>query len=99
MSTRDEVLRLLERSRSRGMTAGMIAEQISANKSTVAGAIGELRSLGHNVINSGGYRLADGPVVNHASSPDDIEKRRVYRDPCFMCGVRADVGCRHRLAA
>lgn len=33
-----------------------------------------------------------------------VEKKQrnptfVDRDPCFMCGTRADVGCRHRRAA
>lgn len=23
----------------------------------------------------------------------------IERDPCFLCGVRADVGCKHRVAA
>lgn len=26
----------------------------------------------------------------------DIESRRVDRDPCWRCGVRADVGCEHQ---
>lgn len=26
----------------------------------------------------------------------DIEARRVDRDPCPYCGVRADIGCKHR---
>jgi len=33
-------------------------------------------------------------------SPDDIEQRRVRRDPCPRCGTRGDYGCEHqRLAA
>jgi hypothetical protein len=27
------------------------------------------------------------------------EQRRVSRDPCPLCAVRADIGCRHRRAA
>jgi hypothetical protein len=27
---------------------------------------------------------------------DEIDQLRVERDPCSYCGVRADVGCRHR---
>lgn len=29
----------------------------------------------------------------------EIELRRVNREPCFYCGVRADVGCEHSLSA
>lgn len=30
---------------------------------------------------------------------DAIAARRVDRDPCPYCGVRADIGCKHRGAA
>jgi len=33
-----------------------------------------------------------------AGSSDDITRRKVTRDPCFQCGVRADIGCRHQRA-
>lgn len=29
---------------------------------------------------------------------DEILARRVHRDPCFLCGTRGDVGCRHTRA-
>ena len=31
--------------------------------------------------------------------PDDIEQRDFDPSPCFACGVRADVACRHRFAS
>lgn len=51
---------------------------------------------------------ASPPTLNKATgrrSPDhlvrafpvEIEAQpRVYREPCFKCGVRADIGCRHQ---
>lgn len=31
--------------------------------------------------------------------PAEVKPERVERDPCFLCGCRGDVGCRHRIAA
>jgi hypothetical protein len=33
------------------------------------------------------------------SGLQDVVPERVDRDPCFLCGCRGDVGCRHRIAA
>lgn len=33
------------------------------------------------------------------AAPVVSEARYVQRDPCGFCGVRADIGCRHRVAA
>lgn len=30
---------------------------------------------------------------------DELESRRVNREPCPYCGIRADIGCRHVLSA
>lgn len=46
--------------------------------------------------------LRDRPAPRRrAASDTTVEQQppltaRVARDPCFRCGVRADVGCRHR---
>lgn len=31
-----------------------------------------------------------------ALSPEIDTQPRVYREPCFKCGVRGDIGCRHQ---
>lgn len=47
-------------------------------------------------------RRTRGPSIHtHARPrpiPDELLPPRVDRDPCPRCGVRADVGCRHRAA-
>ena len=46
--------------------------------------------------------LRDRPAPRRRVAPDAIVDdqpplaARVDREPCFRCGVRADVGCRHR---
>lgn len=49
------------------------------------------------------YR-AGVPIRSHgtrlmASTPLENQPPRVSRDPCPYCGVRGDIGCRHRTAA
>ena len=39
-------------------------------------------------------RLTTGPAAAADNAPEPID-----RDPCFKCGTRADIGCRHRRAA
>lgn len=36
-------------------------------------------------------------AISHAAA--QAEQPRVYRDPCFRCGVRGDIGCEHQRAA
>lgn len=41
-----------------------------------------------------------GRVLAALAEKDRIaEQRRVNRDPCPLCAVRADIGCKHRRAA
>lgn len=35
---------------------------------------------------------------NWMASKDDIALTRTNREPCFMCGIRADIGCMHTRA-
>lgn len=35
---------------------------------------------------------------NWMASKDDIALTRTNREPCVMCGIRADIGCRHSRA-
>jgi hypothetical protein len=42
------------------------------------------------------YKSAGARIASHVMRvPDDVE-RRDESAPCFLCGVRADVACRHR---
>lgn len=52
-------------------------------------------------IKTGRGRVHDGPrITTHNRESDEfIDRLRVNREPCTFCGVRADVGCRHRGAA
>lgn len=43
--------------------------------------------------------IARRTVARTISRAEEIEARRVARDPCFMCGTRGDIGCQHREAA
>ena len=38
-------------------------------------------------------------VMKHLDEKDRVRSLTVKRDPCPMCGVRMDVGCKHRRAA
>lgn len=62
--------------------------------------------------NANGFRGGSHPQVSHADRPSTtrpqlerealelrLESMRVSRDPCFLCGTRADVGCKHKVAA
>lgn len=45
------------------------------------------------------WLLAEG-LLQHSSSVDEVPStfsapKVVYRDPCFYCGIRADLGCKH----
>ena len=45
-----------------------------------------------------------GPSRSRAAAPQPVAalppdaQVRVYRDPCFRCGVRGDIGCAHQAA-
>ncbi len=39
------------------------------------------------------YRL--GVILHRRKKDIGPPPQRVERDPCFRCGVRADIGCRH----
>lgn len=43
-------------------------------------------------------RKAPNPQFHRVEGPaaDDVARLVVSRDPCPRCGVRGDVGCRHR---
>lgn len=43
--------------------------------------------------------LTVGDVAAVRTAAEVAEPERVDREPCFMCGVRGDIGCRHRRAA
>lgn len=47
-------------------------------------------------VRSGEYvgRTAARGMVRVIDMPEDLQP--VDRDPCFKCGVRGDIGCRHR---
>lgn len=42
---------------------------------------------------------APADVVTDLTPPSRASLLRVDRDPCFLCGTRADLGCAHRPAA
>ena len=68
-----------------GRTVGDIAEQVGRN-------VGAIRSV---LRRAGELKSTARRVYTDPMHPDDIERRRVDRDPCRMCGVRGDVGCSH----
>ena len=43
-------------------------------------------------------RSADSIAATEAREPPRPDLEPVDRDPCFMCGIRADIGCKHRAA-
>lgn len=47
----------------------------------------------------GKYLRHSKPAINADPEPEISDLERVDRDPCFLCGTRGDVGCRHRQAA
>lgn len=54
-----------------------------------------------NLDHLGRIRRATAPYMNMVQDrvgPVD-SLHRVHRDPCVKCGVRADIGCKHRGAA
>lgn len=44
---------------------------------------------------SKGYQRA----LNSAAEKESALARRVYRDPCPVCNVRGDIGCKHQRVA
>lgn len=48
-----------------------------------------------NITDHRYYRELQGKVEPVAK----VEPNYVYRQPCFKCGVRADIGCRHQVSA
>ena len=40
-------------------------------------------------------RPKHGPRSPRNEARERIEPPKVHRDPCFLCGARGDVGCRH----
>jgi hypothetical protein len=68
------------------------------DRSAVVGELSERYSLERPAI----YRaLRRGGILPAYKDPEEkreeLEARpRVESEPCFMCGVRPDIGCRHR---
>lgn len=55
-----------------------------------------------NALNTSGFCLKHRCNTSRARynialklTGDELEARRVNRDPCTYCAVRADVGCKH----
>lgn len=71
-----------------------IAEQLSITRSAVYNALVRAGAMTRVPVGSRQERerLRYGPI-------DEGSLHFVQRDPCFKCGTRADVGCRHRRVA
>lgn len=44
----------------------------------------------------GAEAIEQARKINVVADPSVEGRERVHRDPCFLCGVRGDLGCRHR---
>lgn len=75
-----------------GFSAGMIAEQFH-NRSRNS-VISRAHRLGLPSREPVVRRKNENPVRRSNPPPPPV-----YRDPCFMCGARGDIGCNHREAA
>lgn len=63
------------------------------------GDLPETHSNGvHKRARSSKIRLERGPIQRVTPSEDQLNERRIDRDPCPRCGVRADFGCAHSRA-
>lgn len=96
-------------------TNAQMANDLGAGcTSTIADVLRDLRAEGSIVVKRSGVgRIIAIPRLNLETAPRppkafvhpvhhhrDFEKlRHVSRDPCFRCGVRADIGCHHRRVA
>lgn len=69
----------------KGMKAHEIARQMKLETELV-----------HRVLRSLGFKTKTAPrPVTEPSAPKPIIPIALDRSPCFKCGTRADVGCKH----
>lgn len=83
--TKDGVMHAIRRLALRGLIQ---TEVIRARRRIYACRIGKWTDL--SVIGCG--------AGNWLKRSDDIARTKVDREPCFLCGIRADIGCRHSRA-
>lgn len=93
----DQRIRLLASLLEQGQTHRAIAAQIGCSLKSVRNRIQKMHA-------EGDARLPEKLRVRLAKFTDESEreKREMYvapriepRDPCFRCGVRRDIGCKH----
>lgn len=74
------------------------ADALKAGRSTGGGLIWAVPVSGGDP-NGATLRRDNAVALRRLAEREEALNRVVNRDPCTFCGVRGDVGCKHRRAA